>query len=416
MNVAVLLSGGVDSAVVVHRLKEQGIDPTLFYIRIGMDNDEGDCSAEEDIEMCTYIARKYGLPFEVVSLHREYWDHVMEYALRTVKLGLTPNPDMMCNKMIKFGFFEERWGHAFDKTATGHYATTTERNGKIYLSTARDKKKDQTDFLAQIDSVQVSHLLFPIGDLLKQEVREMAVSAKLPNASRRETYNIRFGELASLEELASHIKSFNPDFVALQEIDCKTDRGERAPHQIGRDYISELAYFTKMFGVYGKTIDYKGGYYGIGILSRYPYIDTKKTFLPWPNKAHERRALLEGLFEIGEDTICFASTHLDYQLPKTREAQTAFITEHFNDYRYPVVLGGDFNTAPSSKEIKYNMLENWFLATDYDFTVPAWNPKRKIDYIFARPKQGWKIVRTQTVQSVLSDHLPIVTELEYVKY
>ena len=62
--------------------------------------------------MCTYIARKYGLPFEVVSLHREYWDHVMEYALRTVKLGLTPNPDMMCNKMIKFGFFEERWGHA----------------------------------------------------------------------------------------------------------------------------------------------------------------------------------------------------------------------------------------------------------------------------------------------------------------
>ena len=112
------------------------------------------------------------------------------------------------------------------------------------------------------------------------------------------TYNIRFGELASLEELASHIKSFNLDFVALQEIDCKTDRGERAPHQIGRDYISELAYFTKMFGVYGKTIDYKGGYYGIGILSRYPYIDTKKTFLPWPNKAHERRALLEGLFEI----------------------------------------------------------------------------------------------------------------------
>ena len=141
MNVAVLLSGGVDSAVVVHRLKEQGIDPTLFYIRIGMDNDEGDCSAEEDIEMCTYIARKYGLPFEVVSLHREYWDHVMEYALRTVKLGLTPNPDMMCNKMIKFGFFEERWGHAFDKTATGHYAATTERNGKFISPRQEIKRK-----------------------------------------------------------------------------------------------------------------------------------------------------------------------------------------------------------------------------------------------------------------------------------
>ena len=71
MNVAVLLSGGVDSAVVVHRLKEQGIDPTLFYIRIGMDNDEGDCSAEEDIEMCTYIARKYGHRYESHAYHRQ---------------------------------------------------------------------------------------------------------------------------------------------------------------------------------------------------------------------------------------------------------------------------------------------------------------------------------------------------------
>lgn len=192
MNVAVLLSGGVDSAVVVHRLKEQGINPDLFYIRIGMDDDEGDCSAEEDIEMCTCIARKYGLPFEVVSLHQEYWDHVMEYALRSVRQGLTPNPDMMCNKMIKFGFFEERWGHRYDKTATGHYATTTERNGKIYLSTAKDKLKDQTDFLAQIDARQVAHLMFPIGDLLKHEVREIALSAKMPNAARRDSQGICF--------------------------------------------------------------------------------------------------------------------------------------------------------------------------------------------------------------------------------
>ena len=84
MNVAVLISGGVDSAVVVHKLKEEGHDLNLFYIRIGMDNGEGDCSAEEDIEMCSLIAKKYGLPLEVVSLHEEYWDNVMEYALRTV--------------------------------------------------------------------------------------------------------------------------------------------------------------------------------------------------------------------------------------------------------------------------------------------------------------------------------------------
>lgn len=248
-------------------------------------------------------------------------------------------------------------------------------------------------------------LFFVFGNLYGQDTLRIKVM----------TYNIRFGQLASLEDLAAHIKSFNPDFVALQEIDSRVDRGERAPHQVGRDYISELAYHTKMFAVYGKTINYRGGYYGIAILSRYPYISTQKTLLPWPNKEHERRALLEGVFEIGEDTICFASTHLDFALPETRYLQTSFITEHFKDYPYPVILGGDFNTVPSSKEIKDNMLKYWFLATDYDFTIPAWKPKSKIDYLFARPMKGWKIVRTQTVQSALSDHLPIVTELEYIE-
>ncbi|MDE6073803.1 MAG: tRNA 2-thiouridine(34) synthase MnmA, partial [Muribaculaceae bacterium] len=97
MRVAVLISGGVDSAVSVLRLLEQGHDLHLFYIRIGMDNGEGDCSADEDIEMCSLIARRYKLPFDVVSLHQEYWDNVMQYALDTVKMGLTPNPDVMCN-------------------------------------------------------------------------------------------------------------------------------------------------------------------------------------------------------------------------------------------------------------------------------------------------------------------------------
>ena len=124
MKIAVLISGGVGSAVAVERLMAMGHDLHLFYIRIGLDTDEGDCSAEEDIEICSFIARRYGLPFDVVSLHQEYWDNVMEYALRTVRAGLTPNPDIMCNKMIKFGYFEQRWGHEFDRTATGHYATT----------------------------------------------------------------------------------------------------------------------------------------------------------------------------------------------------------------------------------------------------------------------------------------------------
>ena len=192
MKVAALISGGVDSAVAVHRLLELGHEPHLFYIRIGLDNGEGDCSAEEDIEMCTLIANRYSLPFDVVSLHEEYWDNVMEYALRTVKEGLTPNPDIMCNKMIKFGFFEQRWGHEFDMTATGHYASTTHIGDKVYLSTAVDPIKDQTDFLARISYNQLKHLMFPIGDLPKQRVREIAVETRMPNAYRKDSQGICF--------------------------------------------------------------------------------------------------------------------------------------------------------------------------------------------------------------------------------
>lgn len=192
MRIAVLISGGVDSAVAVYRLLEQGHDLHLFYIRIGLDDGRGDCSAEEDIEMCRFIARKFNLPFDVVSLHEEYWENVMEYALTTVRAGLTPNPDVMCNKMIKFGFFEQRWGHEFDKTATGHYATTLEMDGLTWLGTAPDPVKDQTDFLCRIDYQQLSHLIFPIGDLPKARVREIAVLTGMPNAFRPDSQGICF--------------------------------------------------------------------------------------------------------------------------------------------------------------------------------------------------------------------------------
>jgi len=193
MKIAALISGGVDSAVAVHRLVEQGHDVHLFYIRIGLDNDEGDCSAEEDIEMCQFIAARYGLPFDVVSLHQEYWDSVMVYALETVRKGLTPNPDIMCNRIIKFGYFDERWGHEFDKTATGHYArTVTGPDGLVYLATAPDPVKDQTDFLARITYKQLAHAMFPIGDMPKSSVRRLAVEVSLPNAFRRDSQGICF--------------------------------------------------------------------------------------------------------------------------------------------------------------------------------------------------------------------------------
>lgn len=194
MNIAALVSGGVDSSVIVYRLKELGYDPTIFYIRIGMEDKDGyiDCPSEEDIEITSYIARKYGCKFEIVSLHEEYWENVVSYTIEAVKRGLTPNPDMMCNKLIKFGCFEQKWGKDFDKIATGHYATTTDVNEKTYLSTAKDHVKDQTYFLGQINYMQVSKLMFPIGNLLKSEVRQIAAEQKLPSAQRKDSQGICF--------------------------------------------------------------------------------------------------------------------------------------------------------------------------------------------------------------------------------
>ena len=193
MNIATLLSGGVDSSVVVHLLKEAGYTPALFYIKIGQNDDELlHCTSEEDIEMASLIAHKYGCKLEVVDLHNDYWENVVSYTIDKVKQGLTPNPDVMCNKLIKFGVFEERVGKYFDKTATGHYASTIQLAGKTYLSTAKDPVKDQTDFLAQINHLQVSKLLFPVGNLMKDEVRDIALKAGLPSAKRHDSQGICF--------------------------------------------------------------------------------------------------------------------------------------------------------------------------------------------------------------------------------
>lgn len=218
MRVAALISGGVDSAVAVHRLVEQGHDVHLFYIRIGRDDGLGGCSYEEDVEMCTLIAKRYGLPLEIVPLHDEYWDHVMQYALDTVKQGLTPNPDMMCNLIIKFGYFEQRWGKDFDITASGHYASTdTDADGYKWLTTAVDPVKDQTDFLARITYDQLRHITFPIGDLPKSEVRRIARELNMPNAGRRDSQGICFlGKINYNDFLRRHLGERPGSIVELE--------------------------------------------------------------------------------------------------------------------------------------------------------------------------------------------------------
>ena len=194
MNIAALVSGGVDSSVAVHLLKEQGYQPDIFYIRIGMEDEEGyiDCPAEEDIEITQWIAHHYGCRFEEVNLHKEYWDNVVSYTIESVRKGLTPNPDVMCNRLIKFGAFDDRRGHDYDRIATGHYATTDIIDVTTFLATAKDPVKDQTDFLSQLEYRQISKLMFPIGHLMKSEVRAIAHKANLPSADRKDSQGICF--------------------------------------------------------------------------------------------------------------------------------------------------------------------------------------------------------------------------------
>ena len=191
--VALLLSGGVDSAVVLHQLVSQGVRPDCFYIKIGPDEDEEwDCSSEEDMEMATAVSRKYDCRLEVVDCHREYWDQVTRYTMDKVRSGFTPNPDVMCNRLIKFGAFDDKRGHDYDLIATGHYAQTEVIDGQKWLTTSPDPVKDQTDFLAQIYSWQLQKALFPIGHMMKEEVRAIAEREHLVNARRKDSQGICF--------------------------------------------------------------------------------------------------------------------------------------------------------------------------------------------------------------------------------
>lgn len=225
------------------------------------------------------------------------------------------------------------------------------------------------------------------------------------------SYNLRFGELASMEELAEFIKKVNPDIVALQEVDVRTNR-DRAPKQNGVDFITELGYYTGMLSAYGKTIPYMGGYYGIGILSKYPLAKVERIYLPKTEHGKEQRAVLVADVEYSEgEFITFASTHLDYTNTQERQVQVKKLNEVLLNREYPVIVAGDFNARPDAIEIKEGM-SPWKQLCNMDATVPAVKPKNKIDYIFAYPQDKWTVIENASYLSPLSDHLPISAVVE----
>lgn len=199
MNIALLLSGGVDSSVALRLLQEQGHTVTAFYLKIWLEDELaflGECPWEEDLRYARAVCEQANCPLEILSMQKEYFDKVVSYTIDEVKHGRTPNPDIMCNNQVKFGLFfekiEQLYPGKFEKVASGHYAQIEKKSGTTYLKRSPDPVKDQTYFLARLSQKQLANILFPIGHLYKSEVRELADKYDLPNRERKDSQGICF--------------------------------------------------------------------------------------------------------------------------------------------------------------------------------------------------------------------------------
>ncbi|KOO52271.1 tRNA 2-thiouridine(34) synthase MnmA [Viridibacillus sp. FSL E2-0187] len=192
--VVVGMSGGVDSSVAAYLLKKQGYDVIGIFMKNWDDTDEfGVCTATEDYDDVIKVCNQIGIPYYAVNFEKQYWDKVFTYFLDEYKAGRTPNPDVMCNKEIKFkAFLEHALKLGADYLATGHYAQVAERDGETVMLRGKDNNKDQTYFLNQLSQEQLSKVMFPIGHLEKPKVREIALEAGLATATKKDSTGICF--------------------------------------------------------------------------------------------------------------------------------------------------------------------------------------------------------------------------------
>ena len=192
--VVVGMSGGVDSSVAALLLKRQGYNVIgLFMKNWEETTDNGACTAEDDYADVRRVANLLDIPYYTVNFSKEYMDRVFKYFLAEYKAGRTPNPDVLCNREIKFGPFKDyAMGLGADYIATGHYCGIKHENGAHYLVKAKDKNKDQTYFLNQVSQSQLENVLFPLADLDKTEVRKIAEENGLATAGKKDSTGICF--------------------------------------------------------------------------------------------------------------------------------------------------------------------------------------------------------------------------------
>lgn len=192
MRIVVGVSGGVDSSVATYLLKEQGHEVIGLFM-VNWEEQDGTCTAENDYEDVKRVCNKIGIPYFSVNYSKEYYDRVFKYFLEEYKNGRTPNPDVLCNREVKFGpFLEQAKKLGADKIATGHYAKKIEKDGKYYLAKADDLNKDQSYFLNQLNQEQLSYVIFPLENIDKPKVREIARKLELSTADKKDSTGICF--------------------------------------------------------------------------------------------------------------------------------------------------------------------------------------------------------------------------------
>ena len=213
------ISGGVDSSVAAVVLKEQGYDVTGIFMKNWDDTDEnGFCTAEQDYEDVIKVCNQLEIPYYSINFEKEYYDRVFTYFLDEYKKGRTPNPDIMCNKEIKFkAFLNFAYDLGFDLVATGHYARIgqAEDSSKLLLRGV-DNNKDQSYFLSMLSQEQIKNVIFPIGDMEKSEVREIARKHKLATAEKKDSTGICFiGERNFNEFLSNYLPAQRGKMVSV---------------------------------------------------------------------------------------------------------------------------------------------------------------------------------------------------------
>jgi tRNA-uridine 2-sulfurtransferase len=337
--VAVGLSGGVDSSVAAYLLAKRGYEITGVFIQCWDARADG-CKSDEDRKYAIETATKLGIKFVQLDFRKQYKSKVIKYFYEEYEAGRTPNPDVMCNKEIKFGLFYD-WAmkNGFDYVATGHYARVKELSGGRYkLLKGVDPGKDQTYFLYVLNQEQLGHVLFPVGGLLKSKVREIAKKQELPSAKRAESMGICF----------------------IGEVDIKKFLKAKLPEKVGRvlDLAGEI--IGSHDGAWFYTIGQRHGfklntYFGhpMYVISK----DAKKNVLVVGEEkdAYTKEFTVGNLHWLNADPFESAKTFdCDVRIRHLGELHKALVTKMTGERARIVLKTPVFAVAPGQSVVLYH--------------------------------------------------------------